>query len=354
MTDQAGTNQAETPKSSAKQELPSLDVKASHIARDWKHSAPLIGCRYDPSGRYVFASSMDRTIQRWDLQDDQHATFAGHESWLRGLGFSPDGQQLYSAGYEGQLCFWEATANPKDTESAQPTKRIAAHQGWIRWLAVSPDGNLIATTGNDLLVKLWSAKTGELVSTLEGHEKHVYSLLFHPSGNVLLSGDLKGVVNQWEIPSGKRIRSLDAKALHTYHGGQQVDYGGVRCMTLNDDQTQLACGGIHKATNPFAGVQEPLVLVFDWNSGEQIRTHEATGIPTGMLWRVLFQPDGTLIAGIGGNNGFIVFWSDDKTEFHKLKMPQPVLDLDRHPKGLELATAHSDGRIRITRMAAKA
>ncbi|MCA9231764.1 MAG: WD40 repeat domain-containing protein [Planctomycetales bacterium] len=331
-----------------------FDIQASHVAREWKYSAPFIGCRYDPTGRYVFAASMDFTIQRWDLQDDSHTTFAAHESWLRGIGFSPDGQQLVSAGYDGKLCFWETAASPAEGQAVAPTREFSAHEGWVRWLAVHPDGKLIATAGNDLKVKLWSAETGELVQTLEGHAKHIYSLLFHPGGELLLSGDLQGVVNQWELASGKLVRSLDAKLLYTYHGGQQVDYGGVRCMALSTDGKRLACGGLHKATNPFAGVQEPLVLVFDWETGEQIRTHEATEVPRGIVWRLVYEPDGTLVGGIGGQAGFLTFWKEEKTEVHKLALPNTILDLDQHPSEFAVVTAHHDNHVRITRMTAKA
>ena len=282
----------------------------------------MIGCRYDPTGRYVFAGSADFTVQRWDLQADQHATFAGHESWLRGIGFSPDGAQAYTAGYDGKLCFWDALATSSEDQPIKPTREIDAHHGWIRWLAVHPDGKLIATAGNDLKVKLWSTDSGELVQELVGHEKHIYSLLFHPDGKLLLSGDLHGVVKQWELPSGKLVRSFDAKPLHTYHGGQQVDYGGVRCMALRDDGKHLACGGLHKATNPYAGVQEPLVLIFDWETGEQVRTHEATEVPRGIVWRLLYAADNTLISGIGGLSGFVAFWKEDKKRVPQTKTPR--------------------------------
>ena len=330
-----------------------LNIKASHVAREWKHAAPLIGCRYDPTGRYAFATSMDFSIQRWDLQEDQHTSFAGHQSWLRGIGFSPDGQSMYSACYQGKLCFWQTTATPEEGKSVAPIREIDAHEGWVRWLAVHPDGKLIATAGNDLKIKLWSTETGELLQTLEGHQKHIYSLLFHPNGKLLLSGDLAGIVNQWELSSGEKQRSFDAKLLHTYHGGQRVDYGGVRCMALSTDGKLLACGGLHKATNPFAGVQEPLVLIFDWETGKQIRTHEATEIPRGIVWRLAFEPDGTLIGGVGGRGGTLVFWNEEKTDTHKFSMPNTVLDLDHHPSEFAVVTAHHDGFIRITQMTEK-
>ena len=328
----------------------SLDVKAAEVHREWKHAAPLLGCRYDPTGRYLFSSSMDHSIQRWDLKEDQHATLTGHESWLRGIGFSPDGAQMFSAGYDGRLCFWERDAKPSQDETAKPIRTIEAHKGWIRWLAVHPEGTTIATAGNDLKIKLWSPDSGELLQVLEGHKKHIYSLLFHPDGEFLLSGDLQGIVHQWDLQTGSLQRSFDAKLLHTYHSGQKVDYGGVRCMALSRDGQQIAFGGLHKATNPFAGVQEPLVLVFDWENGEQIRTHEATEIPRGIVWRLVFEADGTLTSGIGGQDGYLVFWKQAKTEFHKIKMRSPVLDLDRHPQTPEVASAHHDGYIRLSRL----
>ena len=332
---------------------PQRDIKASHIAREWKYSAPLVSCRYDPTGRYLLAGSMDFTIQRWDLQEDLHASFAGHQSWLRGIGFSADGQQLYSAGYEGKLCFWDTTTLPSDGQPVRPTREIDAHKGWVRWLAMHPNGQLLATAGNDLKVKLWSTETGDLVQTFEGHEKHIYSLLFHPNGEALLSGDLQGVVNQWDLSTGKLVRTFDAKPLHAYKNKWEVDYGGVRCMTLSPDGQLLACGGLHKATNAFAGEQEPLALVFDWESGQQVRTHETTGIPRGIVWRLVYEDDGTLVGGIGGDTSFLVFWNEEKTEIHKMKMPNTAHDMDRHPHDISLATAHHDGHIRITRMAQK-
>ena len=63
-----------------------------------------------------------------------------------------------------------------------------------------------------------------------------------------------------------KLGSFDAKALHTYEGGQQVDFGGVRGLAISGDGGSVAGGGLHKATNPPGAVHEPLVLVFDGKS----------------------------------------------------------------------------------------
>jgi WD40 repeat protein len=323
-----------------------VDLKATHVVKELKHSAPLIGCRLDPSGRYAFASSMDYSVQRWRLDSDALTQFGAFDSWLRAIGFSPDGSRTFIGGYDGRLSFWDTEA-----EAPAPTLQIAAHAGWIRCLAVRAGGETVATGGNDLEIRLWSTQTGKLLRSFTGHEKHVYSLLFHPDGKLLLSGDLKGVVKVWDVDSGQEIKTFDAKDLYLYHGGQQVDYGGVRCMALSPDGKQLACGGLHKGTNPFAGVQEPLVLIFDWETGTQLRTHEATEIDRGIVWRLGYLPDGTLMgASGGGSGGFLLFWGTEKTEVHKFKLPNTVLDMDWLPGTQDVLTAHHDGRLRISRL----
>ena len=57
-------------------------------------------------------------------------------------------------------------------------------------------------------------------------------MLWHPNGQTLISGDLRGNVKQWDLTTGMLTRSFDAKALHSFNGGQLVDFGGVRGMAL--------------------------------------------------------------------------------------------------------------------------
>lgn len=326
-----------------------LDPKQTHVTAEWKHKSPLITCRYDPKGRFVFSSAEDYTIQRWDLKTGTPTVWEAHDSWVRDFAFLNDGETLVSAGSDDQILFWSVTA-----EKPEPIQSVKAHEGWIRTIAVSPDGQLFATAGNDLLVKIWNSD-GSLVRELPGHEKHIYSVRFHPGGEFLLSGDLGGQVHQWDLQSGKLVRTFDAKDLHTYNKGQQVDYGGVRDLAFSPDGKSLACCGLHKATNPLGAVNEPLLVVFDWNTGKKTRSHEAAGV-RGVAWRVVYLSDGSLAAGSGGSGGgYLVFWKPDSDkEYHKLKLKQTLRGMDLSPDGLQLATAHWDGYLRISQMTPKA
>ena len=48
-----------------------LDFKSVHIDKEWKHDAPLIGCRFDPSGRFVFQLPWIRTYNGGTWKTDR-------------------------------------------------------------------------------------------------------------------------------------------------------------------------------------------------------------------------------------------------------------------------------------------
>ena len=326
-----------------------LDPKQTHVLHQWKHGRPLIACCFDPQGRYLFSSSEDYSLQRWDVSTGKKTSWPAHESWVRDIVFLPDGKTVISAGCDDRMIFWPAQA-----EQPKPIREVVAHKGWIRTLAVSPDGKFVASGGNDRIVKLWTAD-GKPVREFSGHESDVYSVFFHPQSEHLLSGDLAGKVHQWELTSGKLVRTFDAKDLHTYNGGQQVHYGGVRDIALSPDGKVLACVGLHKATNPLGAVNEPLIVLFDWATGKKIRGQPADGVK-GIGWQVEFLADGNEVCVSGGSGGgYLLFFAPGTDKpFHKLKLPDTARDMSLHPAGLLVATAHFDGHIRVSRMSAKA
>jgi len=330
-----------------------LDPKQAHMLSEWAHDRPLNTCRFDPLGRYVATGAEDAFVERFQLSDGAKTLFpGGHTSWVFALAFAKDGAQLVSGGADGKLSWWETAS-----VAPAPLRTIEAHKGWIRSLATSPDGTLLASGGNDNLVRLWNMADGAPVRELAGHERHVYSVAFHPNGTTIFSGDLVGVLKQWDVSTGQLVRTFDAKALHSYNGGQQVDFGGIRALAVSPDGKWLAAGGLYKASNPLGAVHEPLVCLFDLASDkpEPVRQQIAEGITGGVIWRLCWLSDGSLMGLTGGSSGgFLLFWkSDADKDYHRFKLPTLAREMDLHPDGLQVATAHYDRHVRITKLAAK-
>ncbi|HWB06498.1 MAG TPA: WD40 repeat domain-containing protein [Verrucomicrobiales bacterium] len=321
------------------------DPKQAKVTKDLPHDAPLITCLFDPKGRWLFACAEDRSVVRWEVESGKKTVLSAHDSWPMALACTPDASTLISGAGDDTLIWW-----PANDPEPKPIRKVKAHAGWIRAVVISPDGTLVASGGNDRIIRLWRTADGSPVGEMKGHESDIYTLLFHPSGKFLLSGDLAGKVMQWEVPGGKSVRTFDAGKLHTYDGGQQVHYGGVRGLTLSADGKWLAAAGHHKSSNPLGNVQEPLVLRFAWEDAKPAGQHLGTDdLKNHTLWGAQFHKDGYLIAAAGGGGGFLLFWNNgEEKPFHRFTLPNSARGMHLHPNGTSVATAHHDRRARIT------
>ena len=70
----------------------------THVVKEYAYKSPLIACRFDPRGRYVFASAEDNTVRRWDLATGKEAALAGSESWVFALASHPGGETMVTGG----------------------------------------------------------------------------------------------------------------------------------------------------------------------------------------------------------------------------------------------------------------
>lgn len=349
-----------------------FDPLAARLERELKHARPLVGCRFDPSGRFLFASAEDDSVQRFDLLTGAKAAFVGHASWVRGMAFiapnppapAPDAAEwqkrrnaaqaavgfgaaalpapksspftLVTADYHGKLIWW-----PGDSDSSQPLKTVEAHAGYARSVAVSPDQSTVASCGNDQLIKLWTADGGA-VRTLEGHESHVYNVAFSPDGTRLVSCDLKGVVKDWNLKTGKCERDIDAKVLAKYDPGFMADIGGARGMAFKANGQEVAVCGITNVSNAFAGVGNPAVVLIDWAAGKG-RLLKLKDAFQGTAWGVAFHPLGGVIAAGGAGQGRVWFWKADEVTAHTLNVPANCRDLALSPDGSRFAVAGANG-----------
>src|SRR5262249_54450214 len=120
----AGMNAVPTPK---------IDPAKTHLLKEYKHGSPLLGCRFDPSGQFVFAGAQDNNIVRWNLEIGKKTLLIGHKSWVRALAFSAGAsrerqrpeQLLFSGDYAGRILTWQA-----GDETPKPVRTIEAHRGW--------------------------------------------------------------------------------------------------------------------------------------------------------------------------------------------------------------------------------
>ena len=94
------------------------------------------------------------------------------------------------------------------------------------------------------------------------------------------------------------------------------------------------------------------MLLLDWKTGAVGKLQHPKEDLKGVAWGVRFHPAGFVIVASGGTSGGFLWFTrpDQENEFFKFALPGTARDLDLHHDGIQVATAHHDGVLRISAM----
>ncbi len=284
---------------------PTAIKKVKEIARK---DILLSVARVPKTGR-IYAGSSDFKLYELDLSQAKPEVggFAGHQSYVTRVALA--GDVLVSGGYDQKLIWW-------DREKRTPIRTVEnAHAKWIRAVTASPDGSLVASVADDMVCRVWDAKTGDKRYELCGHEEktptHFPSMLhcccFSADGKLLATADKVGHIVVWDVATGKPMKTVEAAGLYTWDPVQRLhSIGGVRSLAFSADGKLLAAGGIAKIGNIDHLDAPARVEVFDWAKGE--RTHEMQAGTKGVINALAFHPQGDWVMGLGGPADFVLFF----------------------------------------------
>jgi WD40 repeat protein len=325
-----------TPKPAAPKK-PAAPPKPLTQLKLFEHDRELSCAKLSPCGKFAFAGGCDALVHCWDLATGEHSTFKGHDGWLQGLAFHPDGKRMFTLDSWGRIIAWDYATGQTLWAKAD------THRGWTKGLALSADGKLLATCGVDRAVRAWSSEDGAPKGEFMGHVEDVFCVAFHPDNQSLVSGGLKGVIKHWDLASKTAKRDLDAK--HLYLNADEInEVGGVRFLAFDPPGKTLAAGGAQPLTSGFV-TAKPAVILFDWPTGRQrqlLQPADATP-DDGFAYDLLFHPAGFMAIVTGGapGRGALWLWRDgEKTPFFTNK------ELT-HCRSVAL---HKDGRLMIAQV----
>jgi WD40 repeat protein len=152
----------------------------------------------------------------------------------------------------------------------------------------SPDARLIATISDSKTVKLWDAKTGQFLQTLEGEKEWFFSPSFSPDSALLATasstssfGKQYGHVQLWNPVTGGRVFTVDG-----------IDW--PQCVRFSPLGNFIAVG----ANSDLYVVDASTYTVVE---------HIQRPFESGVLLAMNFDPSANLLA-TAGQNGTVKLW----------------------------------------------
>src|SRR5262245_12881139 len=100
--------------------------------------------------------------------------------------FSPDGTWIASAGEDGAVKIWDA-------RTGEVVRPLTGHEDQARCVAFSLDGTRIASASSDRTVRIWEVRTGQSLPPRAGHDQGDTGVAFGPDGAGIASPGSDGI-----------------------------------------------------------------------------------------------------------------------------------------------------------------
>ena len=303
-----------------------------------------------PSGRYLVSAGEDWTVRVWPLgKGGAPVVLTGHQSDIQALGVSPDSRYLATVDQNHVIRLWSPDGK---------TTRALEGYGFGRPV-FAPAGTLVATPSVDNTVRLWDTTTGES-RVLRGLSSWVISVAFAPDGRHIAAGAADGAIRVWSFPDGEsRLVSGHAAPVRTlaFAGpGRLVSAdlaGHVRDTDLaSGNGRALADGTGDRIATMAVSPRGDQVAWVDVEGDVQLwsrRTQQARAIESGeqTIEVLSFAPDGRTLIGHGYGDRVLVWDTATGAPMTLRSYGRTVYGAAIAPSGLSIATAESDGTVRL-------
>jgi len=151
----------------------------------------------------------------------------GHTQAVYSANYSPDGKTIVTAGDE--------TAKIWDAKTGKLLQTLEGHTSSVYSANYSPDAKTIVTASWDETAKIWDAKTGKLIQTLKGHTLCVNSANYSPDAKTIVTASWDKTTKIWDAKTGKLLQTLEGHTKYVNSANYSPDAKTI--VTASEDKT---------------------------------------------------------------------------------------------------------------------
>jgi len=164
--------------------------------------------KFSPDGSTLVSWGQGPTCYLLEPDGKTRIELAGHKPGPRGssilcVNFSDDGKLLATGGADATVRIWDAK-NGKLLQTLD-VERVRA----FNWATFSPDAKLIATSMGDNSVGLWDVQSGQLKQKLAGHIGEIRRIDISPDAKWLVSASSDKTMRLWRMSDRKPVALLE-------------------------------------------------------------------------------------------------------------------------------------------------
>ena len=200
-------------------------MKAQALQVHWHNEdQPIYSAHFEPHGKSRLATAGgDGTVRLWSIHSEKHgeipsvnylSTLTRHTQAVNVVRFSPRGEQIASAGDDGNILIWVPSDVKDNVLSENTDTDLVDKEHWrvklmcrsntgseIYDLTWSPDGNYLITGSMDNIARIYDARDGQCVRQIAEHNHYVQGVAWDPLNEFIATQSSDRSVHVYNLKS---------------------------------------------------------------------------------------------------------------------------------------------------------